>query len=303
MSFIKKSLKFWQKIRKNWKIKYRLIIRNDSTHHDSFSLRLSPKNIFVVVTTSAIILIVLTAMLIAFTPLRVYVPGYTNPDEYRKYRAAAKRVDSLELVFSQNKQYINNFYRILNEEVMPNELEQVVPENGTMTQSETELTAQHSEKEMDVRKEADKIQSRTSGTKQNTQTVSINKKADIENLFLLAPTSGTIIGYYSVAQNQYGIDIKNVPNTLINSVADGIVVFAGYDANDGNVIIIQHHNNVLSVYKHNHLILKSKGAQVKAGEPIAEMGKSGITDKGIHLHFELWHDGFPLNPLDYIYLK
>ncbi len=302
MNFIKKALIFWQKIRKNWRIKYRLIIRNDSTHHDSFSFLLSPKNIFVVVTTSAILLIVLTAMLIAFTPLRVYVPGYTSPDEYRKYKAAAKRVETVEKMLVQNQQYIDNFYRILNDQVMPNELEQDVSEADNVSPVPTEITAEHTEAEMLLRQDAQQLTSKLPA-QTSTQTVSINRKADVENLLLQFPTMGTIISYYNASQHEYGINIRNKPNTLINSVADGIVIFSGYDATDGNVIIIQHHNNLISVYKHNNILLKTKGAQVAAGEPIAQMGKSGVTDKGVHLHFELWHNGFPLNPLEYLTLK
>src|SRR5574344_1734319 len=283
MNFIKKALIFWQKIRKNWRIKYRLIIRNDSTHHDSFSFLLSPKNIFVVVTTSAILLIVLTAMLIAFTPLRVYVPGYTSPDEYRKYKAAAKRVETVEKMLVQNQQYIDNFYRILNDQVMPNELEQDVSEADNVSPVPTEITAEHTEAEMLLRQDAQQLTSKLPA-QTSTQTVYINRKADVENLWLQFPTMGAIISYYNASQHEYGINIRNKPNTLINSVADGIVIFSGYDATDGNVIIIQHHNNLISVYKHNNILLKTKGAQVAAGEPIAQMGKSGVTDKGVHLH-------------------
>lgn len=300
MNFAKKALKFWQILRKNWTIKYCLIIRNDSTHHDSFSLRLSPKNIFVTVTTSAIILIVLTAMLIAFTPLRVYVPGYTNPDEYRQYKKAAKRVDSVELVLAKNQQYYDNLARILNDKVMPAELEQEVPESGIA--EESELSANPSPSEIKVREMSSQLTARPTAPS-TSPAVAVNKKAHIESLFLITPTEGTIISYYNVPKNQYGIDIQNRYNALINSVANGIVIYAGYDVVDGNVIIVQHHDNVISIYKHNSRLLKNKGAQVEAGEPIAQMGNSGITDKGVHLHFEIWHNGFPLNPLDYLTLK
>lgn len=303
--YIKKifTKEFWHKVRKNWKIKHRLIIRNEEKQYDSFSLLLSPRNIFVVVTTSAVLLIVLTAMLIAFTPLRVYVPGYTSPDEFRKYRLAAKRVDSVELLLKQNQQYINNFYRILNDEVMPDEMPKDdgvhTPSNGNSADG----ASIHSDAEMALRDEADDLLRTVAMRDEANEDMAVNKRADIRNLFLQPPTTGTITAYFSIAQGQYGIDVANRAGTLVTSVGDGIVVFAGYDVHDGNVVIIQHTDNVLSVYKHNRALLKNKGVKVVAGEPIAEMGNSGSIAGSPRLHLELWHNGYPIDPLNYLTLK
>lgn len=301
--YFRKFIGIWQKVRKNWKIKYHLLIREDATQHDVFSLKLSPRNIFVVVTLSAVSLIALTALLIAFTPLGVYVSGYKNPDEYRKYREMKEKVDSVELLLAQNQQYIDNFYRVMRNEVLPNDLETEEEANAAEIAEGGDLSLKdHSDAEMDIREEsADLLQ--TIMNKQSSGDVAVNKRADIQNLFMQPPTTGTIIGYYNVPQSQYGLDIANRQGTLITSAGDGMVIFSGYDATDGNVIIIQHHDNVISIYKHNRLLLKSAGTKVSAGEPIAEMGNSGISAKRTCLHFELWHNGFPLNPLDYLTLK
>ena len=299
--FFRKIPGLWQKLRKNWKTRFHLLIREDATQRDVFAFKLSPRNIFVVVTLSAFALILLTGLLIAFTPLGIYVTGWRHHDEYRKYRAMARKVDSVQILLAQNQQYIDNFYRIMNDEVMPDEMEKVEEDSNRPVIGQEELEA-HTEAELALREEsADLI--KTLMVKQATEEVAVNRRADIQNLFMQPPTTGTIVGYYSVAQSQYGLDIANRPGTLITSAGDGIVVFAGFDAMDGNVLIIQHHDNVISIYKHNRVLLKTAGAKVSAGEPIAEMGHSGTTDKGTHLHFELWHNGFPLNPLDYLTLK
>ena len=299
--FFRKIPGLWQKLRKNWKNRFHLLIREDSTQRDVFSFKLSPRNIFVVVTLSAFSLILLTGLLIAFTPLGIYVTGWRHHDEYRKYRAMVRKVDSIELRLAQNQQYIDNFYRILNDEVMPDEMEKVEEDSNRPSIGQEELEY-HTEAELALREEsADLI--KTLMVKQANEEVSVNRRADISNLFMQPPTTGTIIGYYSVAQSQYGLDIANRPGTLITSAGDGMVIFAGFDALDGNVIIIQHHDNVISIYKHNRVLLKTAGTKVSAGEPIAEMGHTGTTAKGTHLHFELWHNGFPLNPLDYLTLK
>lgn len=300
MSFAKKLPEYWKKIRKNWKIKYSLIIWNDSTQHRSFSLKLSPRNVFVVVTTSAVLLIVLTAMLIAFTPLRVYVPGYTSPDEYRQYREMAHKVDSVELLLAQNQQYIDNFRRILNDEVMPDEMQKSNEFPQTAGESDYDAAAQHSDMELALRDEAATLL-QTLSTREENADQSIQKKANLQHLLFQVPVDGIIKTNYDVTHKNFGIDISNKRNTLIVCVEDGIVIFSGYDLNLGNVIMVQHHDNVVSVYAHNQEVLKQQGAHVMAGEPIATMG--GGRGKPAYLHFELWHNGHSLNPLDYLSAK
>ena len=299
MEVFKKVVVLWQKLRKNWRIKYRLIIHNDNTNRDSFTLRLSPRNIFVVVTTSAFFLIILTAMLIAFTPLRVYVPGYTDPDEYRQYKKAAARVDSVENILRQNQQYMDNFYRILNNEIMPDELTENKSCNTATPSKEINSPSQA---EIELRQNADDLLTAIEQHQSNEEK-SISRNANRPHLQLLPPTIGIVSDYYSIPQKKYGINICNHYKTLITSSADGIIVYAGYDVHNGNTIIIQHLDNVITVYKHNYTLFKTTGAKVVAGEPIAEMGNSGIGDKTSHLYFEIWHNGFPVNPLDYLTIE
>ena len=80
--------------------------------------------------------------------------------------------------------------------------------------------------------------------------------------------------------------------------------YTGFDPMNGNTIVIQHPGNIISIYKHNEVLLKSVGAKVNMGEAIAKMGSSGQNRmQSAHLHFELWYNGFPVNPLDYIVIK
>ena len=68
----------------------------------------------------------------------------------------------------------------------------------------------------------------------------------------------------------------------------------------GNTIAIQHRDNVITFYKHNSALLKKVGNMVKAGEAIAIIGNTGDHSTGPHLHFELWHKGIPVDPMDFI---
>ena len=100
--------------------------------------------------------------------------------------------------------------------------------------------------------------------------------------------------------DHYGVDLVSSANSLISTVLDGTVIFAGWTLETGYVIYIQHQNNLISVYKHNAELLKTLGDKVKAGEAIAIIGNSGELSTGPHLHFELWQNGIALNPELYI---
>ena len=288
--------------RANWKNKYLLVIRNVYTHKESISILLSPKNIFVLVTTSVFILIVVTISLIAFTPLRVYVPGYTNPEDYHNYKKMALYVDSLDMVVKQNQQYVDNFYNVLNDNLK--ETEEINPnsskEKKVKELSNEEKAAREKAKKL-IYEEAEMILTRSAdGNVASNASISIGERANVTRMFLSPPTSGIITSEFDPSANEVGIVIKNNKNTLINSVADGVIIYAGYSAKDGNTIIIQHQGSVLSIYKHAESLLKQTGYKVKGREPIAKMGATGTTTIGTHLYFELWFNGVPVNPLHYI---
>lgn len=286
----------WKKLISNWKTKYRLVIKNDSTHQEKLTFRLSPRNVFVVVTTSAVFLIAITAMLIAFTPLRVYVPGYTTPDEYRAYKRLALYVDSVDLLVRQNQQFLDNFYNVINDRLEKEELQQ---EN--QKQKVNDETAFEKSKETEkLEQEADEIVKNYRGGPAGNETVPLVKRADIAAFFPKIPTTGRLVSDFSVADKHYGIDIQNKKNTPVSSIEKGMVVFAGFDPRNGNTIIIQHAGNIISKYQNLGNILKKVGDKVESEEVIAQMGHSGSAEKGIHLHLELWYNGFPVNPLDYL---
>lgn len=307
MKKLKKIRYYFGALRSNWKTKYRLVIRNDTTHRDRISFRLSPKNVFVLFTISVLFLVIVTFLFIAFTPLRYYVPGYTDPDEYRNFRIMALRVDSLERAMVQNQQYIDNFYNVLHDRVVEEEMA-VEPVNQRIEQNRS-----LSEKEQQVRQEANEAiweeaemvlreisehNASVGGT-----TMPLARRADINTLLLLPPAHGVIISEFNPMHNQMGIRIRNNRNTLINSVADGVIIYSGYDPIDGNTVIIQHSGNVISIYKHAEILLKPSGYRVQAGEPVAEMGDSGLSSLGVNLYFELWYNGIQVNPLDYIVIN
>ncbi len=127
-----------------------------------------------------------------------------------------------------------------------------------------------------------------------------NETFNISLLHFFPPVKGIITNYFDPLKGHYGIDIVASPTEVVKAVLDGTVILNGWTLETGNIVIIQHEFNLISVYKHNAEILKNQGEYVKAGEPIAIIGNSGEHTTGPHLHFELWWRTNPLNPLDFI---
>ena len=297
--------KFLGLLKVNWKTKYRLVIRNDDTHQDKLTLLLKPRNVVVIGVTAMVALIILTAMLIAFTPLRVYVPGYTTPDEYRLYKKMAHRVDTLNYLFQINQQYYDNLERILNDRPMPDEEEKLMP---TATQDEENdnfaSTPENQKADVEIRAEAAKLlANQNSATSLITQNQPLSARAGLNSLTFVAPLRGVIVTDFAPDKNHYGIDIQAKQGDVVCCVADGVIVYTGFDAALGYVVVVQHAGNVLSVYKRNAKLLKKEGYIITAGEPVAQVGNSGLSETGNHLHFEMWYNGYPVNPLHYLVLE
>lgn len=286
----------------DWKTKYRLVFTNDDTMEQRFVIRqITIKKVAVVAIIAAFLLIALTAVLIAFTPLRFYVPGYTTKKEYRLYQSMAAKLDSLETQIVRNQQYIDNFSTMLNGRAPGSgevdksggdvaKVEYVVRDKENMQASEN------------LMEESEMILSRPArGATGEKPTI---EEAKITKLTLYPPALGAITRRFDPAGKHFGIDINNSRNSIVGCTADGVVIYSGFTSKDGNMIMVQHPGNVISVYKHNESLLKGIGARVTAGMPIATMGSSGLSENNSpHLHFELWYNGLPLNPLDYLAIE
>jgi murein DD-endopeptidase MepM/ murein hydrolase activator NlpD len=122
----------------------------------------------------------------------------------------------------------------------------------------------------------------------------------IKNFHFFSPLSGYVSKPFNYQEKHYGIDIVTNKDEAVKATLNGRVVLSSWSAETGNTIILQHTNNLISVYKHNAVLLKKEGQFAKAGEVIAIIGNSGEESSGPHLHFELWFNGTPLNPASYM---
>ncbi|MDA0177932.1 MULTISPECIES: M23 family metallopeptidase [Mesoflavibacter] len=287
-----KSEKKSKKIKKKLLHKYRLVILNEDTFEERLSLNLNRLNVFVLGTLSAIFLIAFTTLLIAFTPLKEYIPGYSSTALKKKAIALSFKTDSLQRVIDFNEKYFASIKQVLQGEVSVADFDKdSIIEAVRQEASEVDLSPI---KEDSILR--DKVDKEDKYSLFETAT----SKA---NFVFFPPVNGVISEPYNVKTKHYAVDIVVEENTPIKAAADGTVIFAEWTAQTGHVIIIEHSFGLISVYKHNASLTKTQGDLVKSGEVIATAGNTGELTTGPHLHFELWSDGYPVNPTNFIDFK
>jgi murein DD-endopeptidase MepM/ murein hydrolase activator NlpD len=275
--------------------KYRLVIMNDETLEERLTFRLSRLNVFIVLGTLTIILIVLTSILIAFTPLREYIPGYSNVGLQKKLYEMQIKTDSIEKGLEKRDRFIQNLKDVMNGKDLSGD----VPVVRDTLKKYGNVKIKKSAEDSLLRSEVESQSKYNLYRYENTENVR-QKSESIGKVLFFIPLKGVVTNDFDPARNHFGIDIVSKENEAIKTVLDGTVIFSNWTLETGYTIAIQHPQNIVSVYKHNSALLKKEGDFVKAGDPIAIVGQTGELTTGPHLHFELWSDGNPVNPKDYI---
>lgn len=279
---------------KRLRTRYFFIIRKQENFEERLSVRMSLASLIMITGGLCVVLIVLVISLVAFTPLREYIPGYADVNMRKDVLYISLKADSLEEVLQARSNYFRNIQRILADSAEVD------------TTSKNIKTDTASAKHVSFRppSHADSVL-RTEVESQNPYNVPLggtgNKSGStLNDYFFFAPLKGIITNGFNPAGNHYGIDIAAKENEAIKAVLDGTVIISTWTLATGNVIIIQHKDNIISVYEHNSVLMKKEGDQVQAGDVIAIIGNSGELSTGPHLHFELWYQGTPVNPIDYV---
>lgn len=269
--------------------KYRLVILNEDTFEERFAIKLTRLNVFVIASLSAIFLILGTILLIAFTPLREYIPGYSSTALKRQATELTNKTDSLQQVIALNNQYYASIKRVLTGDVMTVEFNK----DSIIAAAEediNQLSLNPSREDSLLREKIDK-----------EDKYSLFESATAKVSFVLfPPVKGTISEPYNAKTKHFAVDIVVAKDTPVKAVADGTVILADWTTDTGYVLLVEHSEGLLSVYKHNASLTKAQGDLVKAGEVVAISGNSGELTTGPHLHFELWSNGYPVDPTTFI---
>ncbi len=269
--------------------KYRLVILNEDTFEERFAIKLTRLNVFVMGSLTAIFLIIGTILLIAFTPLKEYIPGYSSTSLKKQATDLSYKTDSLQQVMALNSKYYESIKRVLTGDVKSVEFNKDSIIKAAKKDID-DLILNPSKEDSLLREKVDK-EDKYSLFESATSKV---------NFVLFPPVKGTISEPYNAKNKHYAVDLVVAKDTPVKATAAGTVIFSEWTSQTGYVILVEHSDGLLSVYKHNRSLTKQQGDLVKAGEVIAISGNSGELTTGPHLHFELWSNGYPVDPSTFI---
>ncbi|MBL7804068.1 MAG: M23 family metallopeptidase [Saprospiraceae bacterium] len=309
-AFIKKFLDFFRRhgdddrsLMDKLRDKYRLVVMNDETFEEVTSLKLSPLSVYVFLSSLVVGTAIVVTLLIVYTPLKRYIPGYGDYNRDQEIAELTTKVGSLEEEIEAHRRYNENFRKILvgdladmgkdaaEKQVTPANPNDSLPEDVDRIPEDDQLRAAVAKGTF------------SSDPAANTPVVPAMlgaRELPLEQMSFMPPVSGEATSSFDLSKKHFGIDIAAPKNTAVKAAADGVVISSGYAVETGYSIAIQHPNNVVTMYKHNSVLLKPAGAAVKAGEAIAMIGNTGVESSGPHLHFELWYRGRAVDPSDYI---
>lgn len=270
--------------------KYRLVVLNDDTFEERFSLKLSLLNIFVLGGVLSFLLILVTTFFITLTPVKEYIPGYSSTNLKIKATKLAIQTDSLK----RKLDILTDFTKAL-QPILTGEIEaKFIDSMQLIVRSTIQDSLLNASKEDSIFRE--KIESQDRFPIQNNAATSVK-------IIFFAPLNGTLSQGFDSQKNHLAVDIVAKKNSAVKATADGTVIFSGWTTETGYVLILKHAHDYISVYKHNGNLLKEQGDFVKSGEVIASVGSSGELTTGPHLHFELWFGGYAINPINLIDFK
>ena len=278
--------------------KYDFLMSHDETGRPMLNFKLNLLNLILVILGMALLITIITSIIIAFTPLREYIPGYTDTNLNREVYLLNLRADSLEKEMDKKDVYFRNLQRIIEGyDFAADSCNEVVSIYEPLPAGYTDtITLKKSVQDSLLRVE---YEAQNQYNLFGDDYLSPTKPSSLVKNFFV-PLSGNIINPFNANEGHFGVDIASDGDQIINATLDGTVVFSTWSINDGYCIGIQHEDSYFSIYKHNATLLKKEGDYVKAGEAIAILGRSGNAEEVEHLHFELWHNGIAINPADYM---
>ncbi len=279
--------------------KVRIVVVNAESFEEKRHFTLSPLNAAVLISFFTILITVSTYLIIAYTPLKQWIPGMPSySSELTLKKIDLENIQYLEKVKHQSNiedLYYKNLISILNDEVPPDPTLQDSAYNRDSTNFAV-MDFSTSEKDSLLRVKIDLREKYELHNKEG----SLSQNDDMKGVFFFTPINGSVSGSFDLKEGHFGVDVVAPKDEAVMATLDGTVVFNTWTPEEGHVIYLQHNYNLISVYKHNAFVLMKVGEFVEAGEPIAIIGNSGRLSTGPHLHFELWHKGTALNPEDYM---
>jgi murein DD-endopeptidase MepM/ murein hydrolase activator NlpD len=281
--------------------KYRLVIMNDETFEEVSSVKLSPLAVYGFLSSLIVATAIGVTLLIVYTPLKRYIPGYGDFQRDSEVRTLSAKVRDMESEIEAVRRYNENVRNILNGDLSSMSRAAAEKQGQPVNVQDTlPVDVERIPEDDDLRAAVAKGSVTSAPVPQKGSVTAAGRDLPIEQLSFMPPVTGLITAKFDLTKNHFGIDVGAARDTPIKAAANGVVITADYTVATGNIIAIQHPNNVITMYKHNSVLFKKVGDAVKAGDAIALIGNTGEESSGPHLHFELWYRGTPVDPNNYI---
>jgi murein DD-endopeptidase MepM/ murein hydrolase activator NlpD len=276
--------------------KYRLVVMNDDTLAEVVSYKLTRMNVYLLLSSILVMIVILVTMVIFYTPIRQYVPGYGDYNRRQQIIALYETVDSLQKLQESSDVYARSVKMLMADNIQDMDTESNYTKQ--QVQDSSNLPPPYIPQMNDTLKEV--INSKNNGG--DLRISNIGNMFDPSSMNFVSPLNpgAMITDEFSSEKGHFGVDVADKLDTPVKSVLSGTVILATWSFDAGYTIAVQQKNNYVSFYKHNSKLLKKTGAFVKAGEAVAIIGNTGQHSSGPHLHFELWYNTQPVNPKDYI---
>ena len=270
---------------------FRLSLLDAKTHQQLKSVRFTKTSFIITIVCAFVIFCAAIYSLIAFTPIRTFIPGYPDENTKRVAIQNAIKADSLERVIIKWELYSSNLRRVLEGEATPSSIDSLMKESRQTVEEA---------KDYSVLKLQDSLLRSNVMEEEMFAVADKNKRSlPIEGMHFFTPVKGIITQGYDPAIHPF-VDIAATEGTVVNAIADGTVIYTGWSEETGYTIQIQHDAEVISIYKHNEKLINNVGDKVTAGSSIALVGNTGTLSTGPHLHFELWYRGESMDPTKHI---
>lgn len=274
--------------------RYRLVLIDDRTFEERFSAKLNRLSVLVFTVMGLLIFGALVTALIVFTPLKRFIPGYSDEETRINAFRGTVVADSLQTALAEQRAYIENLRAVLTGELPMDSASLKRP--APAAQGSIELAPGATDSALRARVESEERYSLVEGR-------AAGERRELASILFVPPVQGIVTSAFDRAKGHFGADVVTAPDAAVKSCLAGTVALASWTTDAGHVVAVQHGNGLVSLYKHNRVLLKKPGDRVNGGEALAIVGNTGENSTGPHLHFELWHNGEPVDPAAYMVFR